>query len=161
MNAEQNKRIEQLYLELFDHMMAYARSSLRSESLAEEAVQETFRIACMKPEELCASENPRGWLLKTLKFTIQNKKRCSDNTNRLLTDYIASQSREIAVSEDKVRLEVLYGNIADLDEFKLLQEMAVDGKSQLEMAQARGISLNACKKRVQRAKETLRKKIKI
>lgn len=161
MNVEQNKRIEQLYLELFDHMMAYARSSLRSESLAEEVVQETFRIACMKPEELCASDNPRGWLLKTLKFTIQNKKRCNDNTNRLLTDYIASQSREIAVSEDKVRLEVLYGNIADLDEFKLLQEMAVDGKSQLEMAQARGISLSACKKRVQRAKETLRKKIKI
>lgn len=161
MNAEQNKLIEQLYLELFDRMMAYARSSLRSESQAEEAVQETFRIACMKPDELSASPNPRGWLLNTLKFTIQNKKRCDDNTNRLLTDYIASQSREIAVSEDKVSLEVLYGNIAELDEFKLLQEMAVDGKSQLEMAQDRGISLSACKKRVQRAKEMLRKKIKI
>lgn len=161
MNAEQNKIIEQLYLELFDQMMAYARSSLQSESQAEEAVQETFRIACMKPEELCTSQNPRGWLLNTLKFTIQNKKRCNDNANRLLTDYIASQSREIAVSEDKVRLEVLYGNIADLDEFKLLQEMAVDGKSQLEMAQDRGISLDACKKRVQRAKEKLRKKINI
>lgn len=161
MNAEQNKTIEQLYLELFDRMMAYARSSLQSESQAEEAVQETFRIACMKPEELCTSQNPRGWLLNTLKFTIQNKKRCNDNASRLLTDYIASQSRETAVSEDKVRLEVLYGNIADLDEFKLLQEMAVDGKSQLEMAQDRGISLDACKKRVQRAKEKLRKKIKI
>lgn len=63
------------------------------------------------------------------------------------------------MSEDKVRLEVLYGNIADLDEFKLIQEMVVEGKSQLEMAQDRGISLDACKKRVQRAKEKLRKKI--
>lgn len=161
MNDEQNKIIEQLYLELFDRMMAYARSSLQSESQAEEAVQETFRIACMKPEELCTSQNPRGWLLNTLKFTIQNKKRCNDNANRLLTDYVASQSRENAVSEDKIRLEVLYGNLADLDEFKLLQEMVVDGKSQLEMAQDRGISLDACKKRVQRAKEKLRKKIKI
>ena len=161
MNAEQNKRIEQLYLELFDCMKAYARSSLQSESQAEEAVQETFRIACMKPDDLCASPNPQGWLLNALKFTIQNKKRCNDNTSRLLTDYIASQSREIAVSEDKVSLEILYGNIADLEEFKLLREMAVDGRSQLEMAQARGISLSACKKRVQRAKETLRKKIMI
>lgn len=161
MTAEQSKQIEQLYLELFDRMMAYARSSLQSESQAEEAVQETFRIACMKPDELCASPNPPGWLLNTLKFTIQNKKRCNDNTNRLLTDYIAGHSREIAVSEDKVSLEVLYGNIAELEEFKLLQEMAVDGKSHLEMAQSRGISLDACKKRVQRAKELLRKKMKI
>lgn len=161
MTAEQNKLIEQLYLELFDRMMAYARSSLQSESQAEEAVQETFRIACMKPDELYASRNPQGWLLNTLKFTIQNRKRCNENTNRLLTDYIASQSREIAVSEDKIRLEVLYGNIAELEEFKLLQEMAMDGRSHLEMAQTRGISLSACKKRVQRAKETLRKKIKI
>lgn len=72
MNAEQNKTIEQLYLELFDQMMVYARSSLQSESQAEEAVQETFRIACMKPDELCASPNPRGWLLNALKCTIQN-----------------------------------------------------------------------------------------
>ena len=50
--------------------------------------------------------------------------------------------------------------MSDLEEFQLLKEMAVDGKSHLEMAQARGISVNACKKRVQRAKEVLQKKIK-
>lgn len=160
MNAEQNKFIEQLYLELFDQMMAYARSSLKSESQAEEAVQETFRIACMKPAELYSSPNPQGWLLKALKFTIRNKRKCNENTNRLLTDYIASQSKEAAFSEDKLPLELLYGPLAQSEEFQLLQEMAVEGKSHLEMAQARGISLNACKKRVQRAKEYLKNKLK-
>jgi len=37
--------------------------------------------------------------------------------------------------------------------------MAVNGRSHKEMAESRGISVNACKKRVQRAKEVLRKKI--
>lgn len=160
MNAEQSKQIEQLYLELFDRMMAYARSCLQSESQAEEAVQETFRIACVKPAELYSSPNPRGWLLNTLKFTIRNKKKNNENANRLLTDYIASQSKEDAFSEDNFPLELLYGPLAQSEEFQLLREMAVEGRSQLEMAQARGISLNACKKRVQRAKEYLRIKLK-
>ena len=46
MNAEQRKKIEQLYMQMYDMLTAYARSSLSEEALAEEAVQETFRIAC-------------------------------------------------------------------------------------------------------------------
>ena len=53
MDARQSEYIGQLYLEMFDKMMTYARSSLQSESLAEEAVQETFRIACEKLENIC------------------------------------------------------------------------------------------------------------
>ena len=79
--------------------------------------------------------------------------------SRILTDYISAQVQELAISEDGIRFELLYENIAELEEFKLIKEMAIDGRSQLEMAQSRGISLNACKKRVQRAKEVLRKKI--
>ena len=40
-----------------------------------------------------------------------------------------------------------------------IKEMAIDGRSHLEMATARGITVAACKKRVQRAKETLQKKL--
>ena len=159
MNTEQSKRIEQLYLEMYDLLMAYARSSLENESLAEEAVQETFRIACLKPEDLFASPNPKGWLINTLKNTIRNIKRSRANTNKLLIEYMATQSTELSFSEDKLSLEVTYANVANLEEFKLLKEMAVEGRSHLEMAQSRGISVDACKKRVQRAKELLRRKI--
>ena len=55
--------------------------------------------------------------------------------------------------------ELMYEDIADLEELKLLKEMTYDGLSQKQMADARGITLNALKKRVQRAKETLRNKI--
>lgn len=161
MTAEQSTQIEELYLQMFNGMMAYARSSLPEEGLAEEAVQETFRIACQKPDALCNSQNPKGWLIKTLKFTIQNMKRSRESARLLLSDYLAAQIDKAGFSEDKIGLEVLYGNVSDMEEFQLLKEMAVDGKSHLEMAQARGISVSACKKRVQRAKEVLEKKLNI
>lgn len=159
MDAAYKREIERLYLLMSSRLFVYARSVLGNESLAEEAVQETFRIACMKPEALCSSQNPEGWLVNTLKYTLSNVKRSRAAASRILTTYISSQISEITVSEDSVELELLYENIADLEEFKLIKEMAVEGKSQLEMAQSRGISLDACKKRVERAKKTLRKKI--
>ena len=159
MNAEQRAQIEELYLQMFDGMMVYARSSLLEETLAEEAVQETFRIACQKPEALCSSQNPKGWLINTLKFTIQNIKRSREFARILLSDYLAEQMQQTTFSEDKISLEVLYENVANWKEFQLLKEMVIDKKSHLEMANARGISVSACKKRVQRAKELLQKKL--
>lgn len=158
MTSDQRKRIEEFYLEMYDRLFIYARSALDNESLAEEAIQETFRIVCMKPEDLLSSPNPKGWIVNTLKYTIQNMKRSRDKANVLLTQYLAANSR-VAFSEDRIRLEVTYENVARSEEFSLIKEMAVDGRSHLEMAQSRGISVAACKKRVQRAKEFLRRKI--
>ena len=159
MNAEQRKEIEQLYIQMYDMLTAYARCSLSEETLAEEAVQETFRIACQKSEDLCNSPNPKGWLVNTLKFTIQNMKRSRESARQILSEYLADQSRQVLYSDDKVSLDILYENVSDLEAFKLLKEIAIDGKSHLEIAKSRGISVSACKKRVQRAKELLRKKL--
>ena len=159
MTLEQRERIERLYLEMYEMLMAYARSSLNNQGLAEEAVQETFRIACQKPEELCGSENPRGWLVLALKNTVKNIRHSQDAAKRLLEQYLV-QMKERSMTEDSVDLRLLYGNVADLEEFKLLSEMAIEGRSHKEMADERGISVAACKKRVQRAKEILQRKIK-
>lgn len=158
MTSDQRKRIEEFYLEMYDRLFIYAWSALDNESLAEEAIQETFRIVCMKPEDLLSSPNPKGWIVNTLKYTIQNMKRSRDKANVLLTQYLAANS-SVAFSEDRISLEVTYENVARSEEFSLIKEMAVDGRSHLEMAQSRGISVAACKKRVQRAKEFLRRKI--
>lgn len=161
MNREQRKIIEELYREMYDKLMVYACVSLDSESLAEEAVQETFQTACQKPESICDSMNPQGWLVNTLKNTIRNMKRSRTNAKRILETYMMTQLREYSIIEDRVNLNVLYENVADLEEFKLLSEMAIEGRSHEEMARSRNISISACKKRVQRAKETLQRKIKI
>lgn len=161
MNIEQSKLIESLFLEMHDLLKSYALSILRDESLAEEAVQETFQVACNRPEALFESPNPKGWLVNTLKFTLHNMILSRESSQRLLSKYLSMQTDTMAFSEDKVSFEVMYQNIADTEEFKLIKEMAIDGKSHLEMAKARGITVAACKKRVQRAKEILKKKLKI
>ena len=160
MNAAQSRKIEELYLEMFDKLKVYACCSLENEALAEEAVQETFRIACQKPEQLCESVNPQGWLVLTLKYTIRNIQSNRATAKRILEKYLITQINDFAFSEDKLELSVLYENVADTEEFRLLSEMAIEGRSHLEMANSRGISVSACKKRVQRAKETLRRRIK-
>ena len=161
MNEEQSKLIETLFLEMYSMLKSYALSTLKDESLAEEAVQETFRIACSRAEVLFDSPNRKGWLVNTLKYTLLNMIRTREHTQQLLSKYLLQQSETAAFSEDKVNFDIMYQNIVDTEEFKLLKEMAIDGKSHLEMATARGISVDACKKRVQRAKETLKKKLKI
>ena len=46
----QRQGIHALYLQEYPKLLAYARSLLRDESLAKEAVQDTFLVACTKPE---------------------------------------------------------------------------------------------------------------
>ncbi len=156
-----SKQIEQLYLQMFNMLFEYARSTLSNDALAEEAVQETFRIACQKPEALCASPNPEGWLVNTLKYVLRNMERSRNIANRILCGYFAANITELTATNDRVGVELLYDDIADTEEFKLLKEMAIDGRTYLEMADARRISIAACRKRVQRAKETLRKKMRL
>ena len=160
MNLEYSEKIEQLYLEMYDMLITYARCSFEEESLAEEAVQETFQIACQKPDKLCKSLNPKGWLVNTLKYTIRNMKRSRENARQLLSNYLIEQMECVTFSEDKLSLQLMYDDVSCTEDFKLIKEMAIDGRSHLEMANARGITVNACKKRVQRAKEILQKKMK-
>lgn len=161
MSPSQSKKIETLYFEMFEKMMAYASSVLDSEALAEEAVQETFRIACQKPADVCQSVNPQGWLVQTLKYTIRNINSNRATVKKYLEQHTMAQLKEATVAEDSIDLRILYENVADTEDFKLLMEMAIGGRSHLEMAQSRGISVDACKIRVQRAKEALQRKLKI
>lgn len=159
MTWEQRERIEALYLEMYGLLFLYACNSFGDEALAEEAIQEAFRIACMKPDDFLSSPNPRGWIINTLKYTMQNMRRNRDKNKKLLTKYLANRDSSAAFSKDRLSLEVMYGNVANSEEFRLIKELAVEGKSHREIARSRGISVDACRKRVQRAKAFLRRKI--
>lgn len=160
MDATHSKMIEELYLEMFDKLKAYARSVLESDALAEEAVQEAFRIACQKPESVYNCPNPQGWMFIALKNTIRNIQSSRAIAKRILEMYLLVEAGQAAFSDDRLSIEVTYENVADTEEFQLLKELAIEGKSHEEMAKARGITVSACKKRVQRAKEKLQQKLK-
>lgn len=159
MLEEQDKYIGELYLEMYRKLKSYARSSLVREEQIEEAIQETFRIACQKPDDLINSPNPRGWRVKALRYVICNMRRSEQSARQLLVDYLAVYGHHVA-SVDKYDFSAVFGSVADTEEFRLVKEMVIDGKSHLELAEERGISVDACKKRMQRAKETLQKKLK-
>ena len=99
MTLAQRKFIEKIYFEMYDLLLGYAQWVLENDALAEEAVQETFQTACMKPVDLLLSPNPQGWLFNTLKFTIKNSERSRNRTLNFLTEYTAAHGKE-AFSED-------------------------------------------------------------
>lgn len=155
--SQPNEVVTELYIRMYDFMLDYAERRLGNHSLAEEAVQETFRIAWMKQDELCNSVRPKGWLMNTLKNVISNLHRNQETADRVMREYFAANCHDIAITEDSVRFEIMYGDMAESEELKLVKELA-DGCSYLEMAEKRGISIVTCRKRVQRARENLQKK---
>lgn len=150
--------IEQLYIETFDTLYTYAQSHMKEASLAQEAVQETFCIACEKPTAVLSSPNPTGWLMRTLRNVIRNMKRSQIRASYLVTALTHRKSAADYIVSDEQDIDLLYGDMVESADYQLLKKLAVDHYSMLELAEELGINLEACKKRVQRAKKALRKK---
>lgn len=155
MEELERTKIEALYREMYGKLLAYARSMLPNEVLAEEAVQETFYLACIQPEQLRTCESEAMWLVQTLQSFVLERQRDLADANMLLQEHQRAESR--VLSDVAVPLEQLYGDISETEDFQLLKEYAVMGLSHQQMAEKRGISIQACRKRVQRAKEHLRR----
>ena len=161
MNDGQKRVIESYYLRLYPLLIEYARSSIAEPPLAEEAVQETFRIACQKADAFLSSPNPEGWLVNTLKNVIGNILRHRDAARQLLQDYISANAEELLAQDPLAQPALLYGDLVNTEEYRLVKAIYLDGVSYPELSEELGINLSACRKRVQRAKEFLQKKLKL
>ena len=60
---------------------------------------------------------------------------------------------------DEVDVDVLYSNLLGDADYQLLKKVALEQKTLLEISCELGISVEACTKRVQRARKALRKKL--
>lgn len=161
MSDQQSKQIECLYIQMYNILFEYAKSALSNETLAEEAIQEVFRIACQKPAAVCESINPQGWMVLTIKHVISNMGRSQFVETRALAKYSSLNPDIASALPTQIEVELLYNDIADTEEFHMLKEMTIEGLSYPEMAQKRGITVEACRKRMQRAKEFLRTVVKL
>lgn len=153
--SEQQDRVEQLYRELYQPMLLYAGQLLQNHAQAEEAVQDTFRIACARQDEWEKSPNPQGWLFMTLKNVIRNQRRARKRLYQMLEKLNCEDMPQ--QKSDELELELLYGNITDKNAYQLLKRLAIDGYTVREIAEEEQISLESCKKRVQRARQELKK----
>lgn len=155
MEEQQTEQLEQLYREMYEWLFGYANAALLDVSRAEEAVQETFRIACDKLPVLLESENPKGWLVNTLKGVLRNFSRKDARDSRVLVPYPEQFDCE---QSDELPPELLYQDLASTKEYQLLMKLAEAG-SVRELAKGLNIRESACKKRVQRARLYLKKRI--
>ena len=139
MELQHEENIKKLYLMYHDRLICYAIAITRSTDDAEEAVQEVFRIACQKPEDLSNSENPFGWLIKTLKYVLSNVSRTQTAEKKAKQSYMR-QFADSAVTEPELPIELVYQDLSSTKEFTLIKELAVDGRTNEELSARYGIT---------------------
>lgn len=152
-------QISKLYREMYGRMFVYASSVLQNWHLADEAVQDTFCIFCTKADEALKKENPRGWLMRTLQNVMRNMNRQRMMMNRLIMTSLQAENLEEMLVYDEENVDILYGDVSVRADFQLLKRIVLDNYTMQEAAEEFGITIEACKKRVQRIKKLLKGKL--
>ena len=148
--------IEQLYREEYKKMVMVAYTKLRSRQSAEDVVQETFTEAWKCFDRLLASPNPAGWLYLTLRNKMKHELR-SQLRFSLLRDKL-EWTHKTEQSDSENSPDDLFEGVSR-EEYELLEMIYIQGYTNIEAAEKLGISYVVCRKRVQRAKENMRKKL--
>ena len=160
MTVEQNQFLTERYHKKRKFLLEFAESSLHNYALSEEAVQQTFEIACRKIDDFCSSPNPDGWLTKTLSLVIRNMEKRQRSERRVIAITDEYRPDLVAAPEVPLPLRVTYGSLVDTPQFRLVYEAEVLGRTYKEIAKDLGITENTCKKRAERARDWLRRKLK-
>lgn len=151
--------VEKLYKEMYPALHAYARRVLEDSALAEEAIQDAFCIACARRDQFLTSPNPQGWIMLTLKHVMQNMLRAQAKQQKHLS--LDAGVALPAGGPELVSVDVLFSDVSKSEDFQLLKRVALDHYTMPELAWELGISVEACKKRVQRARKRLQKKLRV
>lgn len=152
----QEDLIHRLFVEEYAAMRTCAYCALGDWGLAETAVQETFVVALRFREKLTACEKPAGWLYKALRYTIKHIER-DRNLLLMRTVPLDELHRQEPARQDEHSL--LDEELKADGDLQLLAKVYCGGYSIREVAQELGISVGACKMRLRRAKDRLRKKL--
>lgn len=143
--------IESLYRKEALLLFRYSKILFSNPSIAEETVQETFIIACLNYKKLTASPNPEGWIMNTHKNVCRNFQKTNNRYLKRIISLneipLSSQYTEDLYDENAV------ASFVTAEDFIILKKIILDGYSHKDLAEELGISIDACKKRFQRAKQ--------
>ena len=145
-----------MFRDMYDKLISIAYARLGNLPLAEEAAQEAFCIACRRADACLENKNPEGWLVTTLLFVTKNMRRfAAAQAQRVVPD---PYYRSVPGHYDDYS-EIEFADLISEEEFRLFRRIAVDRFTIREAADELGIGEEACKKRVQRIRAKLQKKI--
>ena len=159
MTAEQDQFFTKIYKERRKPLLMYAESALGNHAMAEDAVQQAFEIGWRKIEDFQNCPQPEGWIFKSLKFVVSNMKSRLRTERRVITIVDEYRPDLVAAPVDPLPLRVHFGDLVDTPQFQIIYEMEFYGRTLAEIAKELGISENACKKRAERARKDLQKKL--
>ena len=159
MTAEQDQFFTKIYKERRKPLLMYAESALGNHAMAEDAVQLAFEIGWRKIEDFQNCPKLEGWIFKSLEFVISNMKSRLRTERRVIAIVDEYRPDLVAAPADPLPLRVHFGDLVDTPQFQIIYEMEFYGRTLAEIAKDLGISENACKKRAERARKDLQKKL--
>ena len=159
MTAEQDRFFTAIYKERRKQLLMYAESALGDHAMAEDAVQQAFEIGWRKIEDFQNCPQPEGWIFRSLKFVVNNMKSRIRTERRVIAITDEYRPDLVAAPADPLPLRVHFGDLVDLPQFRIVYEMEIQDRTLAEIAKDLGISESACKKRAERARKYLQKKL--
>lgn len=157
MRPDQKAFFEAFYRENFNKLKYQAYPYLKQLDQCEAAVQESFLIAQDKIDQFMNHPNPYGWMVKTVRNVALNMQRTQDRYLRLCQEAETLAQRPDPSSSDLLHLDFICASIVKEEEYALFRAITYGSKSYMEASKELGISPEACRKRVQRTAERLRK----
>lgn len=151
MENEKRDFLNNLFIENYKIMESHAARFFSSHDLARDVVQDTFLIAQIKIDALMASPSPVGWLFNTLKNVIGNTYRQQQRLAAMIPLEECNLTEEIEPS-----VSATFQNTIPEEDLQLLTWVYCEGWPYSDVADRLGVSLAACKKRIQRAKAKLK-----
>ena len=152
--GEYNKEIENLYKLYHNDLVHIALCYTSVGYLAEDAVQEAFRCALSNPDSLLTSDNPKRWLIVTLKYVICNMNRVQQKLScapESMPD-AAADDDSLSVSEIKIELQ----RYLSPEDYKLVSLVTFYDMTYKQAAKEMGLSIYAFKQRLHRVRKRLR-----
>ena len=159
MTAEQDQFFTKIYKERRKLLLMYAENALGNHAMAEDAVQQAFEIGWRKIEDFQNCPQPEGWIFRSLKFVVNNMKSRLRTERRVIAITDEYRPDLVAAPADPLPLRVHFGDLVDLPQFRIVYEMEIQDRTLAEIAKDLGISETACKKRAERARKYLQKKL--
>ena len=154
---EEREFFRGLYQSHYQALFNYTYQLGIGKDVAEDYVQDAFLAAIRHIEAIRESRNPRGYLYQVLKnvigYRLRSLRYALTLQQKLQNEMDPSPNEPYT---DELHPATLYGGSIGEEELKLLIRFYLEGWSQRELAEDLGISENACKKRIRRAKLHLR-----
>ena len=151
LSAEEKEFLSALFSSECENMTKIANIRLQNIHEAQDAVQETFLVAQKNIEKIMRSENPKGWLMNALKYSV--KQQWKVRKRFALLEQKVKHNTAGYTADDTVDFELW--KILPQFEYKILRMIYIEGYTIHEVADFLGITYETCKKRVQLAKRKL------